>query len=250
MTADQARWRKVLAKWHRRLALGAVAWLAILAATGLAVNHANDWGLDRKPLPGKLHSGLYRIGVSERNHCPPAVDAAGYCDQLFAEFDFGEIHVLLGPERLLMLDAGGRLIESMPAATLGLRRIEAGFSTGRDLFLRDDERTIHTDADLLEWRALGPGEYSQQESWDWRSASDSVADVTWERLLLDVHAARFLGPFAQAFTDLMAGLTLLLALSGVWLYLLKRSRNGREIGGPAGDSGSVQGRDRGPEADR
>jgi uncharacterized iron-regulated membrane protein len=41
-----------------------------------------------------------------------------------------------------------------------------------------------------------------------------------------MHAARFLGPLAKIFTDLVAGLILVMAVSGIWLYRLKRNGNG------------------------
>jgi uncharacterized iron-regulated membrane protein len=44
-------------------------------------------------------------------------------------------------------------------------------------------------------------------------------------LLLDIHAARFLGPAARVFNDLMAALILILAISGLWLYSAKRKSN-------------------------
>jgi uncharacterized iron-regulated membrane protein len=47
------------------------------------------------------------------------------------------------------------------------------------------------------------------------------AQITWERFFLDLHAARFLGSFSRVFNDLMAGLILLLALSGFWLHRMK-----------------------------
>lgn len=53
--------------------------------------------------------------------------------------------------------------------------------------------------------------------------SDCAGDsISWERFLLDLHAARFLGGLASILTDLMGGLILLLALSGLWLWWLKR----------------------------
>jgi hypothetical protein len=56
-----------------------------------------------------------------------------------------------------------------------------------------------------------------------RSATPA-ADLSWERLLLDLHAARFLGPAAWLANDLLAGLILVLGLTGGWLYLVKRRR--------------------------
>jgi len=47
---------------------------------------------------------------------------------------------------------------------------------------------------------------------------DETAFISWERLLLDLHAGRFLGPLAAWFSDIMASLIIILSLSGIWLW--------------------------------
>ena len=55
MTIDQARRLQIIARWHRRIALLVMAWLGFLALTGLFINHASGWGLDRARLAAPLH---------------------------------------------------------------------------------------------------------------------------------------------------------------------------------------------------
>jgi hypothetical protein len=47
---------------------------------------------------------------------------------------------------------------------------------------------------------------------------EAAAFISWERLLLDIHAARFLGSLSIWFSDFMAVLLLLLSFSGIWLW--------------------------------
>ena len=129
MTIDQARRLKGLALWHRRVALVVCAWLLVLAGSGLLINHAHDWGLDRSGLAGPLQRVLYGIEPDDEDSCQGALTPEADC------------------------------------------------------------------------------------------SGDSIS---WERFLLDLHAARFFGPLASVITDLMGGLVLLLALSGLWLWWLKR----------------------------
>ncbi|MBE9548779.1 MAG: PepSY domain-containing protein [Proteobacteria bacterium] len=53
---------------------------------------------------------------------------------------------------------------------------------------------------------------------------EEAALISWERLMLDLHAARFLGPLALWFSDLMAGLLLLLSISGIWIWWRQAKR--------------------------
>jgi uncharacterized iron-regulated membrane protein len=72
---------------------------------------------------------------------------------------------------------------------------------------------------------------------NWLLAGESPNLVSWERLLLDLHAARFLGPLAIVFSDLMAALILALALSGLWLFGVKRKANENGSRNRDGNSG-------------
>ena len=51
-----------------------------------------------------------------------------------------------------------------------------------------------------------------------------VKDLTWERFILDVHAGRWFGGWGWVLMDLGGLLLLLLAISGVVMYTLRRTR--------------------------
>ncbi len=74
----------------------------------------------------------------------------------------------------------------------------------------------------MHWDELDADAAATLAAADWQERGVSTAIITWERLLLDLHAARFLGPAAKFVNDLLAALILLLALSGGWLYRSKR----------------------------
>jgi len=231
LTIDQAQRRKAIARWHRRIALAVGIWLLLLAISGLVVNHANDWGLDRRPLPAGLQGLVYGLERETVNRCSALPEPGLDCSTVFATVSLPAGTLLVGPYALNLLDQEGRLLETLPSATLGLGRIEAVFADGGDLYFRDTAQVVHSDPDLVEWQELSADAaagISTREGW--QTAADAAIYISWERLLLDLHAGRFLGPFAKAFTDLMAGLILLLAVSGGWLYLVKRKRNGNGNG--------------------
>lgn len=224
MTVDQARRRQAFARWHRRVALVVFAWLSALAATGILVNHAHVWGLDSKPLPAWLMEQVYGIAAVEDRRCPPGIPSPSVCASVFARLDLPSGPVLLTPDEILLFSHSGELIESLSAARLGLPRVDAAALDGNSLYLKGEGRAVRSDLDLMEWQPLDASASSGIEHLLWRERDEGSGAVTWERFLLDVHAARFLGPAAGIFTDLMAGLILLLAGSGVWLWWLKRQR--------------------------
>jgi uncharacterized iron-regulated membrane protein len=121
---------------------------------------------------------------------------------------------------------------------MGLERLQAALRDGPRVYLRDSRITVLTDMDLLDREILEAGAASALDNRNWLLPGETPNMVSWERLLLDLHAARFLGPLAVVFSDLMAALILVLALSGLWLYRAKRKAN--ENGGRNQDGNSGQ----------
>jgi hypothetical protein len=225
VTVDQAQRLKALARWHRRMALVVCAWLVVLAISGLLINHAHDWGLDRSPLAESLQRLVYGIDTETGEFCGRAVTPGPDCTDVFAALAVPGGELLLGGGALFLLDGQGRLVEKVSAGQLGLGQIEAGLFDAPGVYLRDSQRVVWTDPGLLDWRLLDPAEATALAGRDWQVRDNAGVKISWERFLLDLHAARFLGPLAQVFTDLMGGLVLLLALSGLWLWWLKGRRD-------------------------
>lgn len=222
MTIDQARRLQLLARWHRRIALIVVAWVAALALSGVLVNHANDWGLDRRPLAASLQKLFYGIEPGIQDYCLSEVLPAADCRKIFARLALPEGELLLGSDALYLIGPDGALIEKIGVSHLGLGELQAVLAEGPSVYLRDSARVVQTDAALLDWRVLEPAAVARLERQPWQLNGGVAEEISWERLLLDLHAGRFLGPLARGFTDLMAGLILLLAASGFWIWWLKR----------------------------
>jgi hypothetical protein len=224
VTIDEAQRRKTLARWHRRLALAVGLWLVLLALSGILINHAHDWGLDRRPLPGPLLALLYGIETASTDHCELAEAIGPRCYEVFARFDLPAGALLVSATELFLLDEQGLVIETLGASHLGLSVVESSLRQGDVLFFSDGQSIVRTDLHLLNFEMVGAETARALSGSAWLQNSAGASRITWERLLLDVHAARFLGPVARWFNDLMAVLILVLAGSGAWLYRAKRSR--------------------------
>jgi hypothetical protein len=223
MTMDEAKRLKTLARWHRRLAVFVGLWLVVLAVTGTLINHAHDWGLDRSALPGSLQHMVYGVESGE-DLCSAVADLGPDCRDLFGRLTMPAGELLLGVSRLVLLDGQGRVVESLSAAQFGLNGLEGGLRQGSQVYLRDARQTVRTDPELLDWEVVGADTAIAIEDGDWQERGTAATSITWERLLLDLHAARFMGPAAKYFNDLLAALILVLAFSGGWLYRSKRRR--------------------------
>jgi len=222
VTIDQARRLQLLARWHRRIALGVFAWVAVLALSGVLINHANDWGLDRRPLADSLQYLLYGIERDVKISCVSGTLPAADCGEIFARLALPEGELWLSGDALFLLGADGALIERIGVSQLGLGKLQAGLIDGTGIYLQDAARIVETDADLLDWRELEPAAAARLKQRDWQFNGSAAGEISWERLLLDLHAGRFLGPLASGFTDLMGLLILSLTVTGFWIWRLKR----------------------------
>jgi uncharacterized iron-regulated membrane protein len=225
MTIDKARRRKAVARWHRRFAIFVSAWLVLLAFSGLLINHAHDWKLDSRPLPGMLQLGVYGVESGNSDFCEPLTADHIDCEQLFARFQLPVGVLLLGARDLFLLDDAGQLVEKMSVSQFGLTRLQAAFQEGTRVYLRGAEKVVQTTPDLIEGQVLDPAAVLELDEKDWQAARSPAEAITWERFLLDLHAARFLGPAARLFNDLMAAFILILAMSGLWMYLVNRKKS-------------------------
>jgi len=226
MTIDKARRRQLVARWHRRLAVLISLWLAVLAVSGILVNHAHDWGLDQKPLSAFLQRLVYGLEPSEGDFCSTVVTPEMGCAEVFTHIPLPDGTLLLGKDSLFLLDRSGQLVEKLAVSHLNLGDLLAGFREGSQVYLRDGQKTVLTDTNLMDPVVLDPQMAEALNGRNWQVRGDTADAISWERFLLDIHAARFLGPLAKAFNDLVAALILVLAVSGVWLYRLKLKSNG------------------------
>ena len=228
MTIDKARRRKTLARWHRRFAIFVSIWLMLLAGSGLVINHANDWGLDKKPLVAPLQQWVYGIDAGEPGLCESDIPEGIACDELFARLQLPVGVLLLGTRDLFLLDDSGQLVEKISVRQLGLTSLQAVLREGSEIYLRGGNKVVLTTPDLADGQVLDTAAAEALDGRQWQEAGETAAQITWERFLLDLHAARFLGPVASLFNDLMATFILILAISGIWLYFLKGKKYGKE----------------------
>ncbi len=218
----RARRKLLIARWHRRIALAVCVWLVLLAISGVIINHAHDWGLDQRGVPPALQRAVYGVLVTDNEACLHEAVIGSGCTTVFAQLPVPDGTILLNSDTVFLLDGEGQLVESLSAGVLDLDSFEAAARWGDHVLLRDSSTILQADTGMLRWETLDKTDIEQPKGVSWQTRRSTHTGISWERVLLDLHAARFLGPFGQAFTDLMGALLLLLALSGIWLWWVRR----------------------------
>ncbi len=233
--------RKSIRPWHRRLGLLGALFLMLLTITGVAINHADGWGLSHS----KVRIGwlLDYYGIQAPAHSRQFGDL-GVTDNLLwqdkrlvlearrpllAATHFNSLIIAIDNEHLYLLSDEGELLETQNNST-GLPTPLSGLSVegGNQLWLKGEQGQYLADEDFIEWHqttSLVPLNWLEGSA-----ASEALllqarsANLTWERLLLDLHSGRLFGSWAIWLWDLAAVCFVFLSLSGLYIWWSQRPR--------------------------
>lgn len=236
----------LLHRWHRRMGAAVGLFVLWLALSGIALNHSADWGLDHKPIDAPWLIRLYGLravipdtGFHAADHWLVGTDARTVIDghplaaALPGALGLSAVNGLLfaaDASRLIVLDARGQLVDTLQASDLpisAIRRIGQGDGV---VVIADAQDHRFASRDGLDWKA-----YSADAVW---AASEPLPapvraqaaryfrpELPLERILLDAHSGRILGPYGPLLVDAVGAVFMLLALSGIWIYLRRRLRS-------------------------
>lgn len=237
---------KSLFLWHRYLGLCAAAFVVVLSATGLLLNHTDDLQLDRQHLANKVLLDWYGVpdhfparAYGTANHWVINIDQhvylgdkplAGVSMPLIGVSEFQQMVVLADEHQLALLTPSGELVERIDAGQgLPCTPQSIGVTSQSRLAIRCKDGSLQESEDLLNWQPTKSGA-------DWSSAGtppQALLDaaqmharhsvLTLERALLDLHSGRLFGRAGVWLFDIAGVLMLLLAGTGVW-HWAKRKR--------------------------
>jgi len=230
-----------LMRWHRRVGLTAAVLVVLAAVTGVLIQHADALGLARKPVRA---AWLLRLYGAAPVRCERAFAVASHwwsqCGtRLFldgAMLDAPPIESLLGVQpvaggwllvdrsQALMLSQTGALVDRLPYPR-ALDAVRSGRAADKVLIETKDGARWLADAQMTAWAPVTPGSASPvwQQTAElparWREVNEAKAPdgaPTLERVLLDVHAGRWLGSIGPWLMDAAAVALIVLAGTGVW----------------------------------
>lgn len=234
---------KFLGRWHSRIGILSAVFVLLLALTGLVINHAHDLGLDKKPVQNSSILALYGVklpplrGVLVEKHwliwqgrdlylggeqlveCNGAFVGAITLPNYWVAACERDLFVFTYEQELLER-VGQAVGMTYPLAQIGACEALLCYQVGKKIFQMDIETLqikpfAGAEGHALQWSA--PDTPPAAEAAKVRKQTHG-GDLTWERVVLDLHAGRFFGRFGPWIMDAVAVLFIFLAVSGLVIW--------------------------------
>ncbi len=242
------RWRLLLLRWHRRIGVALALFVINLVFTGIAINHSNGWALNERHVDQDWLLALYGISAAEQRSFPlgehylsQAGDSGLYLDEqpllscdgaLLGAAVVGDELYALCEARLLVFSADGQLLDDIGSAYGLPAALQALAEKNGRLYLRDAQRvyqyqplsfefSLADEPPALSWSQVAPPPAALDAFLQQRHRGKGPS---WERVLLDLHSGRLFGDLGVLVVDIAAIALLLIALSGVWVWVTKPGR--------------------------
>lgn len=238
---------RTLWHWHRRIGLVACVILLLLALTGILLNHSPQFGWDRKPISVQWILQSYGFRAPDRYDGVKIADHYWVLsgDQLFLDdlalascsdpwhslVYLNDLVVAACSDQVALFDVEGMLMESIKTLPEPqLRAVAKVEGEGRLLLVYPHQQYL-LDLESLEVEPTsGAKPVAEQHTKVPAALAESikssfkVSDLTWERFMLDLHAGRWFGGWGWLLMDIGAMFLITLSLSGVAMYVLRRTR--------------------------
>lgn len=230
-------------KWHRKIGIVTALFVILLAITGMLLNHTQELGLHEIHVQNETLLNWYDIGAKspvtgyqvDGNWIAQVGERLFFNRELFDErtealhgaVTFDGMIVIAVKDRLLLVSRQGEMIEKLGGAEgvpAGMKNI--GTSVDNQLVISAAHGVYIVDIDSLEWQesdhveaqwsvpATLPETLRAELLQSYRGTG-----LPLERVILDLHSGRMLGPLGVYFMDFIALLFIFLALSGSCMWL-------------------------------
>jgi hypothetical protein len=236
--------RNLFYRWHRSIGILAVLFVLMLVITGIMLNHTEELSLDAIYIENDFILGWYDISPEQKpsgykidNVWVTQLDKHIYFNQREIDDQAGQLHgavkhnghiVVAVDNRLILLTNRGEIIEQLTGTEGVPAGMEAiGISRDGYLIIHAAHGNYRVDLDELGWEEneyveiawaeIGtiPPELYSKIIRHYRGSG-----LPLERIILDLHSGRILGDWGIYLIDTAAILLMLLAISGVWMWLL------------------------------
>lgn len=247
---NQSPPRSALKIWHRRIGALAALFVLLLALTGILLNHTSSLKLDQRVMHSGLVLGWYGIDLPEETkglvvneHWIAAVGERLFWNRLplgsctgglvgaVSQSITGQV-VVACQEEIFILTATGALIERLNGNSGVPTPIRNVFGYQGEILLlvgtqKNNLQHFSFNPDTLESppvvvpleRSPGLGEANlvavPATLHNFLAPFASGDELTFERLVQDIHSGRILGAWGVYLMDVMAALFILLAISGL-----------------------------------
>ncbi len=234
-----------LHKWHRRIGLLASIFIVFLVITGIVIQHSDSLDLPKKHLTNAWllkHYGIkpnpittYQLGNQTISHAGDYLYLSGKpvtenIDGLFGAIQRGDQFIIATTNSLTVITHDGFIVDEITTLD-GLAEAPLGISLSTDgsPIIRGISKYWVSKKDLFSWHEY-QGDHPVWVTPDITlpalrqviEAHDMSQQISMERFLLDAHSGRILGKYGVFIIDAAAILLLLLSLTGIWLWAVRR----------------------------
>ncbi len=233
--------------WHRYFGFTAAVFVAVLALTGLLLNHTDRLHLAERHVQWNALLDWYGIAAptpfsyaAAEGHVTQLGERLYLNDQPLPQTEralrgvtatYGFL-IIASDQALLAYTPQGELVDRVDASVgLPTPIVALGATPQGDIVVLTDEDSYVGDETLYNW------EKTPLTAVNWAQPSPApeslIADLlsnyrgaglSVERVLLDLHSGRILGPWGIWLMDAAAVLLLLLAITGVWHWAQRKRR--------------------------
>lgn len=243
---NQKKRRNTLAKWHSRLGVPGGIFVLLLTVTGVLINHSHHLSLDSKSVRNQTLLSWYGLklppvqAVQIENHWLASQGRDLYFDgeqlvECAGDFVGGitlpnywvaacsRDMLVFSYEQELIEKVGGSAGLVYPIQQIGACEALLCYKAGGQIYQLDIEtleikKFTGNEGRLLQWSAPEAPPRSVVEA---LRAQAHGGEITWERVLLDLHSGRFLGKLGPLVMDLIALSFLLIVFSGFYMWIFR-----------------------------
>ncbi len=238
---DRRRSSRSLYVWHRWLGVISALLVLWLSVTGILLNHSTRLGMDRhyihspwllsaygiqpqSPGLGFLVEGRWLSGVEGRLYLDSKV-VARLRGELVGATSCTDLLFAVSPESILLLTLQGDLVDTLGGETVP-GEIKGVACVQKQVLVRTSTGIYAGNADLsgfVTYPGHWPEDAPAAQPLPLALAAgiglqDTGNMISRERVLMDLHSGRLLGPYGPLLMDAAALGFIFLALSGLWLW--------------------------------
>ncbi len=239
---------KFFRKWHSYLGITASFFIIVLAVTGILLNHADDLALAKKSVDVRWVISIYgirppvdiQVFIVNDITLATADDQLYFSNQLLKKDSATLKGVISTPEgilaatsdEVLLLSTSGELIDTIDEFNNQKIGIEALGQSGNKIVIKIHSGILQTDSSLTNW-----SKFTQDRAATWSKPVKPTVEfmqqishlyqshiISWERVIQDIHSGRMIAKTGKYLDDIVAILLILLALSGIYMWLRSRKK--------------------------
>ena len=244
------RLRRWVRRLHRWIGIGVALFALLLAGTGIALNHVEDWGLDERYVASDWLLDAYGIEIPppgpsfvDRGHRVTQLGQRTFLDLVELPLTIDEptglasldpLIVLSGSSNVHVLTNTGEVVEILdardwlrgPIDRLGRTANLPVIESNGSLWIGDADVSafsLAADVDRADvvWSTEQPLTATDRDA---LATAYRGRGLTLERVLADLHSGRIAGAAGPWLADLAGIGIIVLAVSGLFVWVQRRSR--------------------------